>query len=55
MGNLNNDLIIQDLKELFVSETIKHLEENCSITMPKNRKTGKIKMYCIRIISIPCS
>ena len=40
-GNLNNDLNIKDLKRLFGLETTKYLKENCSITMPINRKTGK--------------
>ena len=35
MGNLNNDLNIKDLKELFGLETTKHLKENW--------KTGKNK------------
>ena len=32
VGNLNNDLNIKDLKELFGLETTKYLKENCSIT-----------------------
>ena len=43
MGNLNNDLNIKDLKELFDLKAIKYLKGNCSITMPTNRKTGKNK------------
>ena len=43
MGNINNDLNIKDLIELFGLETTKYLKENCSITMPINRKTGKNK------------
>ena len=43
VGNLNNDLNIKDLKELFSLETTKYLKENCSITMPLNRKTVKNK------------
>ena len=43
MRNLNNDLNMKDLKELFDLEATKYLKENCSITMPTNRKTGKNK------------
>ena len=43
VGHLNNDLNIKDLKELFELETTKYLKENCNITMPINRKTGKNK------------
>ena len=43
VGNLNIDLNIKDLKELFGFETTKYLKENCSISMPINRKIGKNK------------
>ena len=43
VANLNNDLNIKDLQELFILETTKYLKENCSITMPTNKKTGKNK------------
>ena len=43
MGNLNNDLNIKDLKELFDLKAIKYLKGICSITMPTNRKTEKNK------------
>ena len=49
LGNQNKDLNIKNLKDLFDFETSKHLKENCSISMPLNRKTGEKQRYCIRI------
>ena len=37
MGNINSDLNIKDLIELFSLETTNYLKENCSINMPTNR------------------
>ena len=48
MGNLSNYLNIEDLKELFGLEATKYLKENCSITIPINRKKQR---YCIPIVS----
>ena len=42
MGNLSDDLNVKYLKELFDLAT-RYLIENCSITMPVNRKTEKNK------------
>ena len=42
VGNLNNDLNIKDLKQLFNLETNKYLKENCSIK-PVNWKKQR---YC---------
>ena len=43
VGNLNNNLNIKDLKELYGVETIKYLNKNYSIIKPINWKTGKNK------------
>ena len=37
MGNINSDLNIKDLNELFSLETTNYLKENCSINMRTNR------------------
>ena len=41
VGNLNKDVTINDLKELFGLKTKRYLQEPCSIELPINEKTGK--------------
>ena len=53
VGNLNNDLNMKDLKELFGLETISQRKlQHHYIYKPENWKKQR---YCIRIVSRPCS
>ena len=41
VGNLNNDVTINDLCELLGLKTTSYLQESCSTGLPTNEKTGK--------------
>ena len=51
VGNLNKDVTINDLNELFGLKTTRYLQEYCSIELPVNEKTGKSRGFAF--ISCP--
>ena len=51
VGNLNKDVMISDLNELFGLKTTRYLQEYCSIELPMNLKTGKSRGFAF--ISCP--
>ena len=43
-GNLNIDVVEEDLNQLFGIKSTKYLQNTCSIKMPVNQKRGKKKI-----------
>ena len=50
VGNLNKNVTINDLNELFVLKTTRYLQEYCSIEFSMNEKTGNFRGFAF----IPC-
>ena len=44
IGNLNIDVVEEDLNQLFGIKSTKYLQNTCSIKMPVNQKRGKKKI-----------
>ena len=56
VGNLNKDVTINDLNELFGLKTMRYLQESWSIELPTNEKTGKSRVFaCISCPDDVCS
>ena len=51
VGNLNTDVVEEDLNQLFGIRSTKYLQDTCSIKMPVNQKTGKNKGFAF--ITVP--
>ena len=51
VGNLNKDVTINHLDELFGLKTTRYLQQSCSIELPMNEKTGKSRGFAV--ISCP--
>ena len=51
VGNLNKNVTINDLNELFVLKTTRYLQEYCSIEFSMNEKTGNFRGFAF--ISCP--
>ena len=41
IGNLNTDIVEEDLNQLFGIRSTKYLQDTCNIKMPVDQKTGK--------------
>ena len=48
MGNLNKDIIEEDLNQLFGQKTIVYLRQTCSIKIPLDKNTRKLKGFAFQ-------
>ena len=51
VGNLNKDVTINNLNELFGLKTTRYLQKSCTIKLPTNEKLGKCRGFAF--ISCP--